>query len=253
MDFKELHQQRKAIIIGNVWDVASACIAAKAGYQAIGTSSAAIASGRGLEDGESISFDEVFSIVQDIISHTSIPLTVDIEGGYSRNPSQIVENISSLGKAGIVGINIEDSLVDGDRSLIDPVTFSGLITHIKKELNKKNVNMFINVRTDTFLLGVNESILETKKRIHIYEESGADGVFVPCIEREQDIHDIVTCTNLPLNVMCTPNLPSFKRLNDIGVKRISMGNFLFDNMLSMLHKNFARILKEQSFNAVFLR
>ena len=81
MNFKELHQQGEAIVIGNVWDAASACIAEKVGYQAIGTSSAAIASSRGLEDGESISFDEIFKIVQEIISKTSIPLTVDIEGG----------------------------------------------------------------------------------------------------------------------------------------------------------------------------
>lgn len=253
MDFKELHQKDEAIIIGNVWDVASATIAEKAGYQALGTSSAAVSSSKGQDDGESIPFDEIFKIAQEIISNTSLPLTVDIEGGYSRNPSQIINNILSLGKAGVAGINIEDSLVDGDRKLVNTITFSELIAYIRKELNKQNMNIFINVRTDTFLLGVNEPVLETKRRIYLYEKAGADGIFVPCIENEQDTHEIVKYTKLPINVMCMPNLPNFKLLNNLGVKRISMGSFLFEELLSTLHNKFSRILNEQSFSAVFLK
>jgi 2-methylisocitrate lyase-like PEP mutase family enzyme len=251
MNFKELHQQREAVIIGNVWDVASACIAEQAGYQAIGTSSAAIASTKGLADGELVPFDALLSIVKDIVRHTSLPITVDIEGGYSRNSAQIVKHIIALAEAGVKGVNIEDSVVDGERVLLDPYVFSELIANIKKTLNKSNINMFINVRTDTFLLGVNDVMMETKQRINLYEKFGADGLFIPCIEREQDISAIVTRTRLPLNVMCMPNLPSFDRLNDLGVKRISMGNFVFDHMMSVFQQTLKNIKKDQSFRAVF--
>ena len=251
MNFKELHQQREVVIIGNVWDVASACIAEQAGYQAIGTSSAAIASTKGLTDGELVSFATLLSIVEDIVRHTSLPITVDIEGGYSRKPAQIVKHIIALAEAGVKGVNIEDSVVDGERVLLNPYVFSELIVDIKKALNKGNINMFINVRTDTFLLGVSDVMMETKKRINLYEKSGADGIFVPCIERDQDISAIVTSTHLPLNVMCMPNLPSFDRLNDLGVKRISMGNFVYDQMMSVFQKTLKSIIKDQSFRAVF--
>jgi len=251
MNFKDLHQQHEAVIIGNVWDVASACIAEQAGYQIIGTSSAAIATTKGLADGELVSFEALLSIVKDIIRHTSLPLSVDIEGGYSRNPAQIVKHIVALAEAGAKGVNIEDSVVDGERVLLDPYVFSELIGDIKKALNKGNINMFLNVRTDTFLLGGSDAIMETKQRINLYERSGADGIFIPCIEREQDISAIVTSTRLPLNVMCMPNLPSFDRLNDLGVKRISIGNFVFDQMMSGFQQTLKNILKDQSFRAVF--
>ena len=52
MNFKELHQQAAPIIICNVWDVPSAKAAQQLNFQAIGTSSGAIASMLGYKDGE---------------------------------------------------------------------------------------------------------------------------------------------------------------------------------------------------------
>ena len=55
--FKELHNQKDLLLIGNVWDVQSASIFEEKGYKAVGTSSAAIATSLGLEDGEQMSFE----------------------------------------------------------------------------------------------------------------------------------------------------------------------------------------------------
>lgn len=49
MNFAELHNQHEPLLIANVWDAASAVAAQEAGYQALGTSSAAIASTLGYE------------------------------------------------------------------------------------------------------------------------------------------------------------------------------------------------------------
>lgn len=43
MDFTALHYQEKQLVIANVWDAPSAIAAQQAGFQALGTSSAAIA------------------------------------------------------------------------------------------------------------------------------------------------------------------------------------------------------------------
>jgi 2-methylisocitrate lyase-like PEP mutase family enzyme len=42
MEFKDLHNQEKPLLIGNVWDVPSAKTAEKLNFQAIGTSSSAL-------------------------------------------------------------------------------------------------------------------------------------------------------------------------------------------------------------------
>ena len=62
MTFKELHQQETPLLICNVWDVASAKTAEKLGFKAIGTSSAAIATLLGYDDGENMSFEELYYV-----------------------------------------------------------------------------------------------------------------------------------------------------------------------------------------------
>jgi len=249
MNFKELHQQDQALLIGNVWDVPSAKTAEKLNFQAIGTSSAAIATLLGYKDGEEMSFSELEYFVKRISLNTTLPLSVDLESGYSREPEKIANHIQALVAHGVVGINIEDSVVDGNRTLLDPVEFSKTLKQVKANL--KETDVFINVRVDTFMLLKEDKVSETKKRIQLYEYAGADGIFTPCIEKSADIKEIVSSTHLPLNVMCMPNLPDFKTLNDLGVKRISMGNFLFDQMYNQYGKSINDVVVQNSFKSIF--
>jgi 2-methylisocitrate lyase-like PEP mutase family enzyme len=89
------------------------------------------------------------------------------------------------------------------------------------------------------------------ERIKSYEQSGADGLFLPCITKESEIATIVSQTKLPLNVMCMPELPNFETLEKLGIKRISMGNFLNGYAYTSLENMTSKILTEQSFNALF--
>jgi 2-methylisocitrate lyase-like PEP mutase family enzyme len=251
MNFTELHQQDSPLLLCNVWDVASTKIAENLGFKAIGTSSAAIAKSLGYDDGENMSFEELYYVVKRIVDNTSLPLTVDVEAGYSKTPSQVYKHIISLAELGVVGINIEDSIVDGKRVLVNKDKFSKLIEGIKHELKNKNLDLFLNIRTDTFLLGAENALQESIERIKFYTNAGANGIFLPCITSERDISSVVEHSNLPINVMCMPELPSFNRLNELGVKRISMGNFIFDNIMVNLEKVLGDIIEQQTFESIF--
>lgn len=251
MKFKNLHKQDSPLLICNVWDVASTKTAEKLNFQAIGTSSSAIASMLGYNDGEEMSFNELEYIVKRIATNTKLPLSVDLEAGYSRNPSEIANHIKRLSDLGVVGINIEDSVVDKKRKLLNAEQFAKTLSNVKNGLEKDNIDIFINVRTDTFILGHPNLIEETKKRIELYENAGANGIFTPCIEKENDIESIVNSTDLPINVMCMPNLPDFDKLNELGVKRISMGNFLFDEIHKSFEKMTEIVLTQKSFKSIF--
>ncbi|VAX00389.1 Probable carboxyvinyl-carboxyphosphonate phosphorylmutase [hydrothermal vent metagenome] len=251
MTFKNLHNQNDPLLICNVWDVASTKIAEKLGFQAIGTSSAAIATLLGYEDGENMSFSELRYLVKRIIANTKLPLTVDLESGYSRKPSEIIAHIKKLVDLGVVGINIEDSIVNKERTLLNTQKFAKTISTIKEKLKNDNIDIFLNVRTDIFLLGQSNPVDETIKRIQYFEKAGADGIFIPCIEKENDIKMITGSSKLPINVMCMPNLPNFDKLKQLGVKRISMGNFLFDYMSNCFEQTLEEVLNSQSFNTIF--
>lgn len=251
MNFKKLHQQEDPILICNVWDVASAQAAQQLGFKAIGTSSGAIAAMLGYPDGEAISFDELEYVVSRITKTTNLPLTVDLEAGYSRHPTEIVAYIQRLEQLGVVGVNIEDSLVNGVRTILPMNTFAKTLSSIATQLVQHKSTIFLNVRTDTFLLGLSHPIEATLERASRYTTAGANGLFVPCIETEAAIKALVEQLDLPLNVMCMPKLPNFERLKNLGVKRISMGNFIYNKLSEVLFKELKTIQTKGAFQHLF--
>lgn len=251
-EFKKLHGQSDPLYIGNVWDVNSALLFEKMGYKAIGTSSAAIAASLGYKDGEVMSFDELLHVVETIKSRTSLPLTVDLEAGYSRDAKEILKNIVQLCKLGVAGINLEDSVVDGgNRRMVDAKEFSETIRFLKSRLLEEGFHIFFNIRTDFFVMGLDNPLKETIARVMLYEKSGADGIFVPCVTDENDIQKIVNSVSLPVNVMAMPNLPVFSTLQELGVKRVSMGPFFYNRMNEWFCHMVESVNEHQSFAPMF--
>lgn len=235
MNFLQMHQQTEPLLLANVWDAASARAAVASGYACIGTSSAAMADMLGYADGESMTFAELVVLVARLRAVTDLPLTVDMEAGYGETPETVVFNLRRLAELGVVGVNIEDSVVrNGVREMLSAEIFAQRLRDIRAGLRAAGVTLFLNVRTDTFLLGIENALTETIARGTRYASCGADGLFVPCVTAETDIRSIVDGVSLPLNVMCVPDLPSFDHLGSWGVKRISMGNFLHARMQQTL-------------------
>lgn len=253
MNFTELHHQHQPLLIANVWDASSAIAAHKSGYQAMGTSSAAIAAMLGYEDGEAMSFDELLYIVTRIKAACNLPLSVDVEAGFGDSADEITAHLKRLAQLGVVGINLEDSrVVNNVRQLSDAAAFTSTLKAIRNALNEEGYQLFLNIRTDTYLLNHEQVLQETLLRGRLYQAAGADGFFVPCLTSEKDIEIISTELNLPLNVMCMPDLPSFEKLKKTGVSRISMGNFVHSAIQSKLKDLMLIIQSQQSFAGVFV-
>lgn len=246
--FTQLHQQQKPLIIANVWDVGSARIAENLGFQAIGTSSAAIAANLGYDDGEDLNFDELLYVVGRIKACTNIPLSVDLEAGYSLDVRQIIKHTQQLMQLNVAGINLEDSLCNPDRKLVEVESFAEILHQIKIACGE---TLFINARCDAFLMGLPNALDETLHRIACYEKSGIDGIFVPCAVDLLAIKTLCQATHLPINIMCMPELANFNALSAIGVHRISMGNFVHNQTQKHLSDTLQVIMQQQSFGCLF--
>ncbi|MCT6818459.1 MAG: isocitrate lyase/phosphoenolpyruvate mutase family protein, partial [Lysinibacillus fusiformis] len=83
--FNDLHDSQELLFLGNAWDVLSALILEKAGFQAIGTTSWGIANSLGHADGELIDFQRHLAIIQAITEQVNIPVSADIEAGYGHD------------------------------------------------------------------------------------------------------------------------------------------------------------------------
>jgi 2-methylisocitrate lyase-like PEP mutase family enzyme len=249
--FKKLHHGSDLFILPNAWDARSAMAFEQSGFKAVATSSAAVANSFGAEDGEKMTFSEYLAVVAIITRSVRIPVTVDLETGYGKDVAQILNNVIQLANLGVCGINIEDSSIkQGERSLKDPQEFALLISSLKQRLSESKKEVFINIRTDAYILNVPNKENETLTRIDLYNHSGADGIFVPCLTREEDIAEVVKRSRLPLNVMAIGGLPSFQRLNTLGVRRVSMGPFMFHKVYSQIAVLSKTMLSEDSVAAI---
>jgi 2-methylisocitrate lyase-like PEP mutase family enzyme len=250
--FVKLHQQAEPLLIGNVWSAQSARVLEKLRLQALATSSSAVAETLGYADGEVMSFEEYLFVVKRISASTNLPLSVDLEAGYGKSVDEIVANIAKLHSLGIVGINIEDSIIEGGtRKLVSAETFTEKLRLISEALHSQHINLFVNVRCDAYLLGVANARQEGIRRMKLYEAQGVHGMFLPCITNLDDIKESVKSTRLPVNVMCMPNLPDFSALKAAGVKRISMGNSLNQAAYQAMEKKIQQIIVDQNFSALF--
>jgi len=248
--FLQLHQQSSPFVLGNIWDVNSAKIFEANGYQAIGTSSHAVANSWGYEDGEKMSFETLLQLATRVTGVINIPFTVDLEAGFSQTTNGIIENIKKLHNAGVVGINLEDSIPNPARKLQDAGVFAKTLSRVATDISRNNLKIFVNVRTDGFLLGMSSALEETLLRIKLYENSGANGIFVPCITDIEDIAQVVKATRLPVNVMCMPGLPGFEELKMLGVRRISMGPFLFNKIYGNVSQLSKMVIDDNGFLSI---
>jgi len=249
--FKQLHQQNDLLVLPNAWNAKSASIFEEKQFPAVATSSAAVAESLGYRDGEGMPFMDYLFIINRIVSAIRVPLTVDIEMGYGKTNAEVYTNILKLVELGVAGINIEDSIINqSKRTLKDTKTFGSTIEYIKNRLEAEQLKLFINIRCDTYLLNIEKKREETITRLKVYETTGADGIFLPCISNENDIAEAVNNTKLPVSVMCIPGLPGFAALNKLGVKRVSMGPFMFNKIYDNIGRLSETIDTSKNFSSI---
>jgi len=252
-EFRELHAGDEPFILGNVWDAKSAQLAEKAGFKAVGISGHAIAENLGYRDGEDMDFEELLFVVSKVIKSVSIPVSVDIDGGYSRNIEKVNAHIEQLIDMGAAGINIEDSVMkNGKRVLQETGKFAKVVSGIHTRLEELKSDLFLNVRIDTYVTKHPQQLEETIRRIGEFEKAGADGIFVPLLSDDKELKLVVQSTPLPLNVFLRPDTPSFSKLKLMGVKRISSGAAIHAQSYKRAAELYATLIDDKRFGKLFL-
>ncbi len=222
-DFHKLHQGPSILVLPNAWDAASAALMQDAGAAAVATSSAAVAWAHGYPDGDDLPTEKLISTLSEIARVISVPLTADIEGGYSDDLPTLERTISEVIGAGAVGINLED----GRR---DPELHARKIEAARKAADRAGVRLFINARSDVALKRLLEgeaALQEMIRRAALYREAGADGFFAPWVSEPDAIRTLTSAVALPVNLMGWPGVPPATELQALGVRRLSSATNLF--------------------------
>lgn len=222
--FRDLHRGPEPLLIFNVWDVASAKAVAPH-VKAIATSSWAVAASQGYDDGEDTPLDVVEQLVIRMTRGVDLPVSIDLEAGYGQTPDEAAHSVERVIRAGAVGINLEDGLVGGRRELAPVDTHARKIAAIRRRADGLGVPLFINARTDPYLLRIGDAaacLNEATRRARAYSDAGANGLFIPGLVDLEQIATLAQSTPLPLNVMATDGAPELAEIAKAGARRISM-------------------------------
>jgi 2-methylisocitrate lyase-like PEP mutase family enzyme len=221
--FSSLHQGPGILLLPNAWDAGSARLIESLGAKAIATTSAGLAWSRGYRDGDALPIEHLLVAVHEIVRVIRVPLSIDVEGGYSADPDAVAHLAMDVANAGAAGINIEDGTAS-------PELTGAKIEVIKQGASCIHRELFINVRTDVYLRAVATgaaAVQEVIRRAERYRVAGCDGIFVPGLVDAESIQAIVAAIDpLPLNLMLMPGLPSIEVLQSLGVRRLSAGSAL---------------------------
>lgn len=236
--FKALHVPGNPIILFNIWDAGSAKAVENSGAKALATGSAPVAMANGYPDGEQISLDDALGVVSRILRITELPLTMDLEGGYSPSPAGVEKSIGRAMTAGVIGFNFEDQVV-GDKILYSIEDQVERLKAARVAADANGVKGFVNARTDIFLKAkpdahTEKMVDEAIERAKAYEQTGADGFFAPGMVNQSQIARLIENVNLPVNMIVLPHTPDQATFAKLGAARVSYGPTPYRRMIAWL-------------------
>jgi 2-methylisocitrate lyase-like PEP mutase family enzyme len=232
--FLDLHLQPKGFVMPNAWDGLSALLLKSAGFQALGTSSAALAFTLGRLDGRhAVSRDEHLENAILLNSVSSLPINGDFEDGYGKSPADVASTVEKAIAAGLAGIGIEDTSGNPNQPIRD---FDEAVARMSAAAKAAKGRIVLTGRTDNYIQG-NPDLKDTIKRLTAFAEVGADVLYAPYPGNMSDVTAIVKAVSpKPVNVIVGTMegpVPVADLLN-AGVKRISMGVALYTRVMADL-------------------
>jgi len=247
--FAALHHD-PPVVLANAWDVGSARLIAASGAKAIATSSGGHSWSLGLPDGNHLDRVQVVELVRAIAGVVDLPVSADIETGYADTLDELAATTRVVLDAGAVGVNLEDS---GGDPLYTAHEQADRIAAVRQAATRYGVDLFINARTDVFLMAVGDEegrLDDVIARANAYAAAGANAIFVPGLLDLDALRTLAEATTIPVNAMIGPGAPSVAELVAAGVTRISAGTGLAQSAYAHAQRAARELFGEGTYGAL---
>jgi 2-methylisocitrate lyase-like PEP mutase family enzyme len=226
--FRALHECG-CFVIPNPWDVGSARWLQALGFQAIASTSAGLAFSLGLPDSSrAVTMDTVLRHLTALTANVNLPLNADFESGYADDPDALAQNVLRCVDTGVAGLSIEDATGDKARPLYDLDFAIARIRAARAAIDSTGTGVLLTARAECYLVGHEDPLKESLRRLTAYAEAGADVLYAPGPRGRQDIQAIVDAVSpKPVNVLMAAHTGlRVADLEELGVRRISTGSSL---------------------------
>ncbi len=239
--FRALHERPEAFVMPNAWDGASAALLARAGFEALGSTSLGLAFSLGRQDGRhAVSRGEAIAHAQFLAHAGGLPVNGDLEDGFGASPEECATTVSAAIAAGLAGLGIEDTTADPQRPIHE---FDAAVARVRAASRAARGRILLTGRTDNFLAG-RPDLDDTIRRLTAFAEAGADVLYAPGLPDLDAIEAVVRAVDpKPVNVLIGPEdgPVTLARLSAAGVRRVSVGGALYRVAMTALVEAAARV------------
>ncbi len=234
--FRALHERPGAFIMPNAWDGASAVLLQQAGFEALATSSIAIAFALGRQDGtHAVSLADAIENGALMARLTGLPVNGDLEDGFGPDPQDCVATVQAAIAAGYAGLGIEDTTADPANPIHG---FDAAVARMRAAAQAAKGWILLTGRTDNYLQG-RPDLQDTIRRLTAFAELGADVLYAPGLPDLDSIRAVVRAVApKPVNVVVGPGTGPVPLavLAEAGVKRVSLGGVLYRRAMQALRE-----------------
>jgi 2-methylisocitrate lyase-like PEP mutase family enzyme len=226
--FRALHE-RGCFVVPNPWDPGTALALQRLGFKALATTSAGFSFSRGLPDSpDALSVDAVLDHIAEIVAAAEVPVNADFQSGYALDPEGVAVNVRRCLDTGVAGLSIEDTTADPAEPLFELSEAVERIRAARAAIDSTGADVLLTARAECFLVGHEDPLGESIRRLQAYAEVGADVLFAPGLRARSDIRAVVESVQpKPVNVLMSANTGlRVADLAELGARRVSVGSSL---------------------------
>ncbi len=219
--FRALHEGPELLLLPNPWDVGSAKLLAWLGFAALATTSGGFAATLGRLDG-SVTREEALAHAAELAAATSLPVSADLENAFADEPEGVAETIRMAVRPGLAGCSVEDFTGQPGTPIYDVALAADRVAAAAAAAKAGLVQLVLTARAENYLHG-RPHLADTIARLQAYQEAGADVLYAPGLTSLDEIRQVVSAVNRPVNVLAMPGGPTIPELAEAGVRRVSVG------------------------------
>ncbi|WP_038368543.1 isocitrate lyase/phosphoenolpyruvate mutase family protein [Bosea sp. UNC402CLCol] len=228
-NFREQLMKREGLLVPGAANALAALVIADLGYEAIYLSGAGLTNTfLGLPDLAFISLPELVQHTMAIKAATDLPLIVDADTGFG-NALNVRHTVQSLERAGADVVQLEDQVSPkkcGHFSGKEVIPAEEMAGKIRAAVDaRRSRETLIMARTDARAV---EGFERAVERAQLYEQSGADIIFVEAPESIQEMESLPQLIAAPLliNIVVGGKTPvvSQERLAQMGFALVLYAN-----------------------------
>jgi 2-methylisocitrate lyase-like PEP mutase family enzyme len=148
-------------------------------------------------------------------------VSADLENGFADYQEGVAETIELALGAGLAGCSVEDYGGD-DPAIYDIALATERVAAAAEAAHGGGVHLVLTGRAENFIRG-NPDLADTIERLQAYQEAGADVLYAPGLSTAEEIRQVVSSVDRPVNVLARAGAPTVSELAELGVSRISVG------------------------------